>query len=685
MRIKKAVLLVLNNKTSGSILSTSRVRGTITPVKQRGSVLSDNEIIINPDRLFADTFTQTDSIVKVLIYNREFVDTFQDIDVVNVTFAKLNSDNVTSTEEPLVFAAGKSLIEDVLNSEQTQKTLSKVVGDIQITIERVSLTLTKSVSDLTLKSDVISKLFQKAAQDFVTDTDFVVLTSSKQFSDATETTDDTVKVTTKSLLEVQQAIENAIFNVSKILLDNNTTTEALVNSVEKVFNNNYEITDIPTLQTQKNLSELTIVSDLIIREIGKGIRDINSLIEETSFDVLKILADQNIPIDSPAKEVSKPFSDTLSTLDSIIARLLKTKDFFDNTTSQDDIIRAFTKGVQDLVNTNEVTSFNISANQLDTNSVSEQISAFFTKVLGTDVVVSEDSFEKTITKLLSDPLSSIDDKVLSTSKALLDNAFATTTTSLDFEKTLTDNVTITDVLNFILAKNRFLREEDFQDYTDTDTYFLEDYVRSGFPVRSSDLMIKSFEKGLQDSFTTIDQILFALSRVYLLSDSFNVLDSLSRSVSKGVGDFTSTEDALSRDAGKGLVDTPESIDTLGKSFDKILSDVATYTDNVTTFLFVGLLFTKTLSDFFQQSDNINISTDKGLVDTNQLANPGILLSQNYVENGTAGYDAEGYFAEIYVDNSLVYFAEDYVVEGYLQDITGNYFSEDYVGESRILT
>lgn len=686
MRIKKAVLLVLNNKTKGSVIGTNGVHAVLNPVKRKGTILSEGGVVQNLNPLFADIVTSTDVFTTILFANRSFTnDGVSEIDVINLNFNKPFSEN-TQTTDLLIATKGKGVADILLTSENVEKDLSKLLQDIDVSIEKFTFTLNKPAIDEFLTSEIFVKSLSKDFRENVQESEFFVLELAKPFAENIVISDSKVLFTGKAINEVNDVLESKILEALKALSENVLLEDIPQKSVLKVFDNETVKQDSVSIAPQKNFSDLLSISEFIIKQIDKKFVEINDVLETTIFTVLKSLVNTADIIDTPQKTVTKPQSDVFSQIDSVVTLLARYLTVSDETFTSELVIREFTKGLEDIGVNIEVISFDSNKILLDVNGIVQQIVKDFNKVLGPEVAENLDVSAKDFTKALSTSNTKIYYNELATkqfNKRVLDDTIQVEIISKFFEKIAQDQVQTTDVLNRLLIINRLIQENDFQDYVDNNDYFLEDYVASGRAVKHQDSLSFNAGKALSDTHDQIEKLIYDANKV--LSDLIERTEENIFDVTSVRTDTFTSLDTPTFDTDTNLSDNTNKNDAALRNFEKALSDIASYTDNFTFTLFVGLVFTKTVSDIVQLSDNINISTNKGLVDVSQLSNTGLLLSQNYVENGTAGYDAEGYFAEVYVDNSLKYFSEEYVEEGYLQDITGNYFAEDYVGESRILT
>lgn len=774
MRVKKAVLLVLNNKTKGSVLSTNGVHAVLNPVKRRGIILTEGDTVQNLNPVFTDIVTGTDVISTSVIYDRSFLtDKFDEIDIINVTFSKPFSENIASTDS-VTLAQGLGILDDSLKPDQLQKNIAKVFGDVQAHVERITLSLNKNFSDGNLVNEIFAKLFSKVAQDTSIIGDVLGVTLSKPFFENTFTDDLHVKTFGKPLNELNEFIETTILNTAKGLSETNDVTDTQSKEVEKPFAEPVQIFDTPTLQPQKAFDDILNLSELSLRAVGKAINDVSDKIEQLVFDSSKILIDTPLNLDTPQKTLSKITSDFFSVIDSVVVSLLKESFLFDTVSYQEFNIKSFTKGLEDLGVTFEKIEFNFSSVREDTNLVLDQLSNFVTKVLGTDIVVSSDEaaittgkivedetsitealvrelakllqddsqkieqLVKSISTVLSeDPTISVDQiiktaqkvisddallndlSVLSVVKSIQDNVQAVdniivnivlvliladivnniSVTSLDTTKVLQDQVQFAETIERLLVQNRFINENDTEDYTDSGTYFLEDYVRSGISVKHPDSLTINTTKGLSEVQSHVDLITIFSSIVKLLADSFNASDITTFELNKILSDLVSSTDELSRNVSTVQQDVFDQSDVLSLNATKSLSDTFSTDDSV----IVNIALVEILSDSLSYLSSSVIALTKGLEETisfseettksisttlsesiqlldlinivlievgrfsdeYQSSSSGRLVSQNYVES--AGYDSETYFLEDYFET------------------IGLYFFEDYVGESRILT
>lgn len=701
MRVKKAVLLVLNNKTKGSVLSTNGVHAVLNPVKRKGSVLSEGELVVNLNPAFTDIVTSPDVLTTVLFSNRSFFsDASNEIEVINITFSKSFNENIASTDR-IVLAQGLGILDDTLKDEQLQKNFIKVFGDVQAQVERITLSLSKTNIDNVSLNEVFSKVFQKAVQEVDASSDIIVLTSSKSFSELTQTFDNNVLVFGKSNQEIVDYIESTIFNAAKALSDDNQIVEQHSKSVSKPFTDEFAIQDTSALNPQKQQSELVTYFDAAVNSVTKAIEEVSLVAESLAFDISKILFDSPELIDTPQKTLSKVTSDFFALIDSIIVTLLKERFVFDSVSYDEFNIKTFTKGLEDAGVIVEKLEFDFSTSKSDNNNIDDQLSNFLTKVLGTDDVVITDTFEKTIGKYFDNDNLLSESTIKTVAKALQEDSQILELLVKTFAKVLpNETVSFSDTIEKLLVQNRFINENDTQDYTEDNTYFLEDYVRSGISVKHIDSMIRTVTKGLQDVQTTQDVISILLNVIETLSDAFSVSDDSVLDFNKRILDIINASESTSKEiSSNSSIDFPEAIDIPAFENNKVLSDsfevqdsilvnlalvqllqdlishlsntIKSFTKGVEEAVDTSETFTKnvqtTLSESIQLLDLINIVLIEvgRFSDEYQSSSSGRLVSQNYVES--AGYDSETYFLEDYLET------------------LGLYFLEDYVGESRILT
>ena len=701
MRAKKAVLLVLNNKTKGSVLSTNGVHAVLNPVKRKGSVLSEGELVVNLNPAFTDIVTSPDVLTTALFYNRSFFsDASNEIEVINITFSKAFNENIASTDR-IVLAQGLGILDDTLKDEQLQKNVIKVFGDVQAQVERITLSLSKTNIDNVSLNEVFSKVFQKALQEVDASSDIIVLTSSKSFSELTQTFDNNVLVFGKSNQEIVDYIESTIFNAAKALSDDNQIVEQHSKSVSKPFTDEFAIQDTSALNPQKQQSELVTYFDAAVNSVTKAIEEVSLVAESLAFDISKILFDSPELIDTPQKTLSKVTSDFFALIDSIIVTLLKERFVFDSVSYDEFNIKTFTKGLEDAGVIVEKLEFDFSTSKSDNNNIDDQLSNFLTKVLGTDDVVITDTFEKTIGKYFDNDNLLSESTIKTVAKALQEDSLILELLVKTFAKALpNETVSFSDTIEKLLVQNRFINENDTQDYTEDNTYFLEDYVRSGISVKHIDSMIRTVTKGLQDVQTTQDVISILLNVIETLSDAFSVSDDSVLDFNKRILDIINASESTSKEiSSNSSIDFPEAIDIPAFENNKVLSDsfevqdsilvnislvqllqdlishlsntIKSFTKGVEEAVDTSETFTKnvqtTLSESIQLLDLINIVLIEvgRFSDEYQSSSSGRLVSQNYVES--AGYDSETYFLEDYLET------------------LGLYFLEDYVGESRILT
>ena len=288
MRIKKAVLLVLNNKTKGSVLSTEGVHGVLTPVKTKGQILSDNEIIYNLNPLFEDIATSTEQFTTILLYNRSIVgDTFDEIDVVNINITKPIKDIVTFSDS-IVSTKGKGLVDSNQAIERFVTSLTKRLSDESINTERFTISLTKNNADTNAITETLSRVVSKVLAEVKTSGDFVAVTASKGIADSVTSSEQTRITTGKKLQEITGLIESTIFNFAKTLQDTNSLVDSPAKSLSKPVAEGATSSDTSSLSPTKFAQDLFYLTDLTIKQIIKGLTDVASLIENIVFNVQKI-------------------------------------------------------------------------------------------------------------------------------------------------------------------------------------------------------------------------------------------------------------------------------------------------------------------------------------------------------------------------------------------------------------
>ena len=737
MKIKKAVLLVLTNKTKGSVLSSEGVYGVLNPVKQKGIMLDEGGTISNLIPLLQDINSTTEVITTTIFYNRSIVnDKFDQIDVVNLQFTKPLTDSFASSDSPIL-GLGVGLVDNLLNGDVIDKDIIKAFQDQGISVDKFSVSLTKNFKEVNEINEVLAKILGKVRTETVNTNEFAVLTSSKTFVDSFAISDQSSLEFVKNAQDIGIAIEDTILSFSKSISDNTVSTEIFVKDIDKPLKEETASVESPALQVTKPFDDLLVLADLSIREVQKAVVELSENIEKIIFDVFKILSEGLQNSDTPQKSLSKIASNFFTTLDSVIVTLLKEKNIADTIISVDDVVSSVTKNIRDFSFTDETLVFGVDKTLQDFNQVIETIIKNTDKVLDIDITNSNDIPAKDFTKVLhssvllqdiftfsfSKSLSEstvydlsfasfikrlLDDNIVESSAALnvIKSVFDTFTTqdnsslspnkgiqdgvftldqivvlidlmrtlsdivsnnesaSLNFSKVNADQVSYTDVIERLLIINRTLREEDFQDYVDNEQYFLEDYVKSGSPVRHSDNMIRNFVKGLADSNSPVDTIFLALLKNVFLSDTVTSTESISLQANKLLDDLVSiTDDTFSKNVNKQPNEFVNFAESTVKSVSKTLEEISSHVDNITTVLTMGLTFLKNFIENVTLTDEINISSSKIVFDENDAAEKGSYIIQDYV----------GTYQE-YVDNND-YFLENYVIS------EGDYFLEDYVGKS----
>ena len=179
--------------------------------------------------------------------------------------------------------------------------------------------------------------------------------------------------------------------------------------------------------------------------------------------------------DSSSSSFNKALLDSLSLADAKI--LDSIKGLQENFTPLETLIRAASKKLEDINIADSEAKLNLLKVFVDSILQGDVLSFDLSKSL-LDSTVTTDVFIATIAKIVL--LSDINNLV--------------STPALNLDKVTSDNISFTDAINRLLILNRNFSENDYQDYTVDNTYFLEDYVRSGAAVHHSDSLITKDRK-----------------------------------------------------------------------------------------------------------------------------------------------------------------------------------------------
>jgi len=641
VKIKKAVLLVLTNKTKGSVLSSEGVYGILNPVKQKGIMLDEGGTVSNLTPLLQDINSTTEVITTTIFYNRSIVnDKFDQIDVVNLQFTKPLTDSFASSDSPIL-GLGVGLVDNLLNGDVIDKDIIKAFQDQGISVDKFSVSLTKNFKEVNEINEVLAKILGKVRTETINTNEFAVLTSSKTFVDSFAISDQSSVEFLKNTQDIGISIEEAILSFSKSISDVVESTEVFAKDVNKPLKEETASVESPALQVSKPFDDLLVLADLTIREVQKAVLEVSENIEKIIFDVFKILSEDLQNSDTPQKSLSKIASNFFTTLDSVIVTLLKQRNFEDTIISIDDVVASVTKNIRDFSFTDETLVFGVDKTLQDLNQVIETIIKNTDKVLDIEITNSTDLSTKDFTKAVNDSVL-LQDLFLSFnfSKSVLDSSVPVDVSFASFIKRLVDN----NILESSASLDAIKSLIDQFSSQDTPSF--------------------AATKGLSDDVLSVDQIVVLIGLIRTLSDIVLNNESISLQANKLLDDLVSiTDETFSKNVNKQPNEFVNFSESTVKSVSKTLEEISTHVDNITTVLTMGLTFLKNFIETITITDEINISSSKIVFDENDAAEKGSYIIQDYV----------GTYQE-YVDNND-YFLENYVIS------EGDYFLEDYVGKS----
>lgn len=474
--------------------------------------------------------------------------------------------------------------------------------------------------------------------------------------------------------------------------------------------------EIDAIGRNKFVYEYQFVADQARLGTGKRLYDVNGTTEVRTNLFGKRLTETKLTSETKAFAISKALADTVHPTDDFYGTANADDDevmFFSKTLTVEqeyavDVYKStFGKTRTDSVAKSDVQTSLVDKSRTDTATTSETRTATFEKLL-LDSVDAGDEFNATALtddgevlvfgKTVDDVFTFADEVSVEAGKGIEDSQ--TTADQIDYfdiGKGLTDTPVTSELLSSDMAKplyedvvpsdeqtslfgigvqDRTFYPADGPNLYDTYalTYFLEDYVREGFPeisfakllsdtvhttddfygiANADDDEIMQFGKGLSDLASTGDTSTFLAGKS--LADSASKSDELTSSVGKSLADAVSKSDTASRDSGKSLADMVSNSDIVVNLTGKLLEDSTGQADNKTFALSKSLLdsvhptddflgvanadddevmtFNKGITDSFTKSDVASITPGKGLADSASTGESGSLVWTDYWDIG----------------------------------------------------
>ena len=321
---------------------------------------------------------------------------------------------------------------------------------------------------------------------------------------------------------------------------------------------------------------------------------------------------------------SQLVTDSASITDLFVALLSKL--FSDGVGTTDQAIFAIGKGAQETVSISETTAFDVTKPLSDAYAASDIASVGTGKVAFDSFSMTDDK-TSLIGKNPQDIINLSESQSFGVSKTLSDVAITVEVLGLTLSKTFTDSVSLTDsVLELLLTE-----ENAFDSGSVSDTNTLTFGKAPQDTAITADIQTFDITKGLSDSVYATDDF----------GGESTVDDEQTIQVQKRLINFASMTDAV----------------TLTSEYDRSFSDAASMTDSVV----LEAAYSRPQSDSMSASDSVVLSASyvrsvadaasaqdiqaslvgKVESDTLGIADSGVLLSQDYVDNNL-------YFADDYV-------------------------------------
>lgn len=399
MSIKKAVILLLNSKTSSTVLSNGPIsRAIVQPTRLTSQVLESGGIFFETS--LSDSALHTDLFQRVVTYIRTFQEDVDTVDVYSITLGKSINDAITlgdsiakdvikgvsdSAESLDRTVLGMSKVRDDLFAvtERLTVVLSKVFNDSLSQLDQLSKDVEKSLSDTTDKFDTLSVEFSKILSDISDKVDITSLNLNKVLQDTLTQLDDTTKSFEKQLLDVSEHSETLEKAVSSVLQDTPINTESLALTLSKILSDVVTLSDNTLITRIKDNSSESVSTDTSSFVFEKLNLESVSLQDQFTSVVIYIRSfdENNVNSDESTLSVVKPFAEDVIINET--AALSSGKDVQDSTqTSETEFKFELLKNLIDVSNVLEFLAFEVS------KSLNENVSLTDVRRLSTQKVLS---------------------------------------------------------------------------------------------------------------------------------------------------------------------------------------------------------------------------------------------------------------------------------------------------------
>ena len=623
-----------------------------------------------------DFSTASDSTVIVTQYNTQYFDDVLQSDAITFNTNKVLSD-IQDQSDSISFSTNKVLADSQGQSDSVALSFTKSLADFVTTLDLAEVfdgstyTLSKSLSDTQDQLDVISFNTNKVLADIESPTDLYTAQFTKVLSDIQDGQTETVVLnTTKVLADIESptdAIQQFTFN--KVLADTATALDLL------------EVFDGSTYSFTKSLADFTeaLVDSLsIIMGYSRSFADIQD--GQIDFATITLI-------------LNRSFADTQDQLDAIVLNTNKVladiqEGQIDNLSRTVDYNRTFN---HEASGTDDIQSFDFNKVLADTESPTDTIQSFdfnkvladtahtedlagifdgsiydFIKTLENDVELA-DSLSRTVdyNRTFADEQTPEDRPYKTFNKAgIADTQSITDDSTFNFNKSLIDSVSETDLITYITQFSRTFNDTpfatespafnvnkvlepdfanqtegpSFQDAADyAPSYFADDYTELYGPVIS-------FIKSVTDSVSTSDLFAKVLNYARSISDIISTNDTnVINSALVKSDTATITDDISTFNFNKVLADSVTTIDNIDifdgstYSLDKSFSDIATALSSSTITFQKG-----TISDTVLNSDDDTIQFIKRRSDSVDGNDNGTPIDEEYY--------SINYFPDTYIDD-----------------------------------
>lgn len=500
-------------------------------------------------------------------------------------------------------AATIKWISIMMDAELDFRGLNPVIKEIKVVTDTAALHFRKSAFDTeTVTDERTLVLFRKVPQENLLASELKTFDLQRQISDEVDATDDfygTANADDDETMWFSKALQPDHFtagdNLDHINFGKNPADTAVTSD------------QIDSFFVGKGLTDSPITSEVRVVSIQKPLADTVDAGDE--MNALAQTDDGEVMFFS--KDVAREHQYTSDQIQSVDTG----KSLADEAATSDDKSFFVGKGLVDNPQTSESNTYFLDKSLDDVGVTSEQAAIDTSKAL-------EDSFTKSDEALVEagknvESSATTGDELLpfELGKGIEDTPLTSESQQFDISRVSEDSASATEQIANTLGKpftdRTFYPSEGPNQYdTYALTYFLEDYVREGFP----ELV---FAKALSDEGVTSETLARVMQKP--LQESFGSVDNKVFLLSKGFSESVSNSDVMTPLFDKGRAESLSTTETRAKDLEKVLADLVDATDD-----FYGalnsddeqvMLYAKLVSDYAATSEAQTFSVSKALADT----------------------------------------------------------------------